>query len=110
MDLQDYWRGRLTLRKIGALIRNLPSGSALGITLGGEAYWSQETTATLMEGWRIRSTLVGLLSGKSSAQPPPPSPPERDWMKKEGEREDMNMRRLQAWERRQQNRQQESTE
>lgn len=88
----------------------MPSGSALGIELGGEAYWSQETAATLMEGWRIRSTLVGLLSGKSSAQPPPPSPPERDWMQKEGEREAKSLRRLAAWEKRQKNRQQAATE
>lgn len=71
IDYRDRWRGALTLRRIFALVRNLPPEAAVrGIERNGEAYWSLE--AHLLDD--LRRNIVGLLGGKNAGDALKPHP------------------------------------
>ena len=53
VDLLDLWRGELTPRRLLVLIHGLPTGSNLGLAMGGDAALSDEVTAIRMGVWQI---------------------------------------------------------
>lgn len=54
IDLVDLWRGRLSLRKVGVLVRHLPSEAATIEKLTGNPGWSLE--AILLDDLRMALT------------------------------------------------------
>ena len=75
IDLLDLWRGTLTLRRVHALLSNLPAGSALARATGGNAAMSEETWALLVSAWRLECRLLDVNGVKPSKWPKPPKAP-----------------------------------
>lgn len=82
VDLTGIYTGDLTLRRAAALVGNLPPGTALGRAMGGDAFWSDETAATLTTGWRNEVATLQAAGAKSHQLPEPPEPPEQGWQEK----------------------------
>lgn len=51
--------------------------------------------------WSINSTLTGLMAGKKAKKIPQPEPPKVGWFDEELEEDDLNHKRLKAWQERQ---------
>lgn len=71
LDLVDLWRGRLSLRKLSALVTHLPPGSAV---------WSTETD--LDYGWTLTDILLTdlfhALTGETHPARPKPKKAQKD--------------------------------
>lgn len=72
LDLVDLWRGRLTRRKLCALIAHLPPESAVCAWERGAPHWS--TTHDLLEGIRLAYASVHTPRDKPLPKPHPASP------------------------------------
>ena len=97
LDLTQVFTGKLSLRRVGVLINNLPSGSLLRKRLGGASAWTDEVSAVFAQGNRLEGIIITALGGKKKDVPKPASPPEPGWFEKaEAERERQEAR-AQRW-------------
>ena len=88
LDLTQVFTGELSLRRVGVLINNLPSGSLLRKRLGGAGAWTDEVSAVFTQGNRLEGIIITALGGKKKDVPKPASPPDPGWFEKaEAERE-----------------------
>jgi hypothetical protein len=92
VDLLGLYKGRITPRRVMALISGLPPGSALHRARGGPASWSDEVAAVKEVGYRLESTLISVNGGKQLPQRP--EPPPVGWQIKEAEQEARLVARL----------------
>lgn len=79
VDLLDLWRGKLTPRRLLVLIHGLPTGSNLGLAMGGDAALSDEVTAIRMGVWQICCYIATAAGAKRRDLPKRPEPPEPGW-------------------------------
>ena len=82
LDLTQVFTGRQSLRRVGVLINNLPSGSLLRKRLGGASAWTDEVSAVFAQGNRLEGIIITALGGKKKDVPKPVSPPEEGWFEK----------------------------
>ncbi|WP_344014189.1 hypothetical protein, partial [Nocardiopsis exhalans] len=61
IELADFWRGRLSLRRLAVLLRYLPSESAAATALGGD-------------GWTLSHYLMADMVHATTGQPHPADP------------------------------------
>ncbi|WP_115728245.1 hypothetical protein [Actinomyces culturomici] len=97
MDLLNLFRGRLTLRRLGVLIKGLPPGSATGYAEGGAAALSNEAALIRDVGWRLECAVLGAAGAKQSQLPPRPEPPEPGWQEKVAEKQRKAEAKARAW-------------
>lgn len=76
VDLLDYWRGRISARKLTVYITQLKPGARLHMAMGGGGAWSQEAAATHVQGQRVMTAVIAAAGGKKNQIPPPLEPPE----------------------------------
>lgn len=74
IDLCDLFAGRLSLRRFGVLLFNLPPGATTWRVQGGRLAWSPETEAALMVRHAIQQFQEGF--NKNPKDIPFPAPPE----------------------------------
>lgn len=96
-DLCDVWRGRLSLRKVGVLIRQLLPGSRLHRARGGVGAWPEEVAAIHDRANQIVDVICAVNDVKESKRPKPVEPPEEGWQDKAREREAKASRKMRNW-------------
>ena len=77
VDLLDLYRGKVSPRRVAALILGLPPGSSFHRMRGGSSFWSDEVTAIKQVGHRIESTIIAANGGHQ--RPKEPEPPPVGW-------------------------------
>ena len=82
LDLTQVFTGKLSLRRVGVLINNLPSGSLLRKRLGGAGAWTDEVSAVFAQGNRLEGVIITAFGGKKKDVPKPARPPEEGWFEK----------------------------
>lgn len=100
VDLLDYWRGRITPRRLAVLVAQLPPGSRLQRARGGFGAWTDEIAAIHREGFLIRGclhSLISTMSGKKAPDPKPVEPPEIGWQAKAVEQEERRRAKAARW-------------
>lgn len=97
LDLTRVFTGELSLRRVGVLINNLPSGSLLRKRLGGASAWTDEVSAVFAQGNRLEAILITALGGKKKDVPKPASPPEPGWYEKAQATQAKREERAQRW-------------
>lgn len=97
LDLTQVFTGELSLRRVGVLINNLPSGSLLRKRLGGAGAWTDEVSAVFAQGNRLEGILITALGGKKKDVPKPASPPEPGWYEKAQTAQERREERARRW-------------
>lgn len=88
VDLLDLYRGKLSIRKLAALVSGLPRGSALHIAMSGEeALWgtSDYLLAATVDHLAVANWLFVQANSKKGARNPYPDPVPRPGDKKKNE-------------------------
>lgn len=91
------FRGRLTLRRVGVLVKGLPPGSAVGYCEGGASALSNEASLIRDVGWRLECTILAAAGAKQSQLPTRPEPPEPGWQEKAAEQQRKAEAKARAW-------------
>lgn len=97
LDLTQVFTGRLSLRRVGVLINNLPAGSLLRKRLGGASAWTDEVSAVFTQGNRLEGIIITALGGKKKDVPKPVSPPEVGWFEKAEASRENREERARRW-------------
>ena len=97
LDLTQVFTGGLSLRRVGVLINNLPSGSLLRKRLGGASAWTDEVSAVFAQGNRLEGLIITALGGKKKDVPKPASPPEPGWFEKEQTVQERREQQARRW-------------
>lgn len=91
------WRGRLSLRKVEVLIRQLLPGSRLHRAHGGVGAWTEEVAAIHHQGNRVVDAVYATSGVNPGKRPKPVEPPEEGWQEKAREKDAKAQRKMRNW-------------